>query len=50
VLLLVVLVCLSLVALTGLFGARDGAYRRRGVVVGAVLVVLALALFFTRVH
>jgi hypothetical protein len=43
-LLLVVLIALSLVAMTGFFGVRDGAYRGRGVVVGIILIAIALAL------
>jgi hypothetical protein len=49
-LLLAVLVALSLVAMTGVFGARDGAYRKRGLLVGVVLLAVVFALFFTRVH
>jgi hypothetical protein len=48
--LLAVLVALSLVSMTGVFGARDGAYRKRGVVVGVVLLGIVCALFFTRIH
>jgi hypothetical protein len=50
VLLLVLLVALAIVALTGAFGARDGVYRRIGALVGVVLILVATALFFTRVH
>ena len=46
-LLLGVLVVLALVSMSGLFGARDGAYRKRGIVVGAVLLVIAAALFLS---
>ena len=45
--LLFVLVVLALVAMSGLFGARDGAYRKRGIVVGVVLLVVAAALFLS---
>jgi hypothetical protein len=46
-LLLVVLIALSLVAMTGFFGIRGGAYRGRGVVVGIILIAAALALLLT---
>ena len=46
-LLLAVLVALSIVAMTGLFGFRDGAYRLRGVVLGVILIAAALGLFLS---
>jgi hypothetical protein len=47
VLLLAVLVVLSIVALSGAFGFRDGAYRKRGIYIGLFLVVCVLALFLS---
>jgi hypothetical protein len=47
VLLLAVLVGLAIVAMTGAFGIREGAYRKRGIVVGALLLALAIALFLS---
>jgi len=46
-LLLGVLVLLALVTMSGVFGARDGAYRTRGMIVGAVLLVVAAGLFLS---
>ena len=45
--LLLVLVCLSLVAMSGVFGVRHGAYRKRGFVVGCVLIAVAAVLFIS---
>ena len=45
--LLLVLVVLAIVAMTGVFGVRDGAYRMRGFVVGCVLIAVAAVLFIS---
>jgi hypothetical protein len=51
VLLLGFVVALSIVAMTGAFGARDGMYRKRGIVVGLILVLAAMVLLLTgRIH
>jgi hypothetical protein len=42
-----VLVVLALVAFTGVFGVRDGAYRKRGVLLGLAILAGIVVLLFT---